>query len=43
MGEEEEFRSKPTQEVVVMRKDEMEKKVSEDGRGNGNEGNMEEF
>ena len=33
----EEFRPKSTQEVVVMRWGEMEKKVGENGRGNGDE------
>ena len=40
----EEFRPKSTQEVVVMRWGEMEKKVVENGRGNGDEeGNMEDL
>ena len=39
-----EFRPKSTQEVVVMRWGEMEKKVGENGRGNGDEeGNMEDL
>ena len=40
----EEFRLKSTQEVVVMRWSEMEKKVVENGRGNGDEeGHMEDL
>ena len=40
----EEFCPKSTQEVVVMRWGEMEKKVVENGRGNGDEeGNMEDL
>ena len=40
----EEFRPKSTQEVVVMRWGEMEKKGSENGRGNEDEGeNMEDL
>ena len=40
----EEFRPKSTQEVVVMRWGEMEKKVVESGRGNRDEdGNMEDL
>ena len=40
----EEFRPKSTQEVVFMRRDEMEKKVGGNGRGNGDEdGNMEDL
>ena len=44
MEGEEEFRPKSTQEVVVMRWGEMEKKVVENGRGNGDEeGNIEDL
>ena len=44
MVREEEFRPKSTQEVVVMRWGEMEKKVVENGRGNGDEEeNMEDL
>ena len=40
----EEFRPKSTQEVVVMRRDEMEKKGGENVRGDGNEEeNMEDL
>ena len=40
----EEFRPKSTQEVVVMRWGEMEKKVGENGSGNGDrDGNMEDL
>ena len=38
----EEFRPKSTQEVAVMRRDEMEKKGGENGRGDGEE-NMEDL
>ena len=39
-----EFCPKSTQEVVIMRWGEMEKKVGENGRGNGDEeGNMEDL
>ena len=40
----EEFRPKSTQEVVVMRRDEMEKEGGENGRGDGDEEeNMEDL
>ena len=40
----EEFRPKSTQEVAVMRRDEMEKKGGENGRGDGDEEeNMEDL
>ena len=40
----EKFRPKSTQEVAVMRRDEMEKKSSENGRGDGDEEeNMEDL
>ena len=40
----EEFRPKSTQEVAVMRRDEMEKKGGENVRGDGNEEeNMEDL
>ena len=40
----EEFRPKSTQEVVVIKRDEMEKKGGENGRGDGDEEeNMEDL
>ena len=44
MEGEKEFRSKSTQEVAVMRRDEIEKKGGENGRGDGDEEeNMEDL
>ena len=44
MGGGEEFHPKSTQEVAVMRRDEMEKKGGENGRGDGDgEENMEDL